>query len=447
MIALQEVIDANRFGYGIRPTETPFPAGLLAQLQSPDPADTALDWVSTGERADLLLQGREARRDKGSDSPEYMRYRDQMRDVVDDDFRRLLVRPLLNPRGFRERIFAFWIDHFTVVPKDQASKLLLGAYFDDAIRPNINRRFADLLKAAITHPSMILFLDQHVSFGPNSRAGKRRGRGLNENLAREILELHSLGVDGDYTQDDVRQFAELLTGLTVSAQGMEFVAAASEPGAETILGQSYGAGDPDLQNIFDFLEDLAMHPATANHLASKLAVHFIGPDPDTDYVDKMAQNYLDSDGDLIAMYDVLLHHSAARTDLGQKARTPFEYMVASLRVLQTPADTILKMTGRELRQHLMNPLVAMGQSPFDPDGPDGWNESLEYWITPPTLAARINWAGELAQNHATAIDPRPLLETVLGPLAPDDLEFAVAGAEAKWEGVALMLISPTFMRR
>lgn len=442
-----DLINASRFGYGIRPNEAPFSAGLLAQMQSVDPADTAMDFSNTEQRGDGLLALRQEQRDNGNESRKYKKLRQELRDLVNEDFRRLLLRPMLSPRGFRERIFAFWLDHFTVAPKQLNSQILLGGYFEDAIRPNLSGRFADLLKAVVTHPSMILFLDQNASVGPNSTGGQRRDRGLNENLAREILELHTLGVDGGYSQDDVRQFAELLTGLTVTQEGTEFKQGIAEPGAETILGQTYGGGRASLENIFEFLEDLAIHPTTARHLANKLAVHFVGPEPNAAYVDAMSDAYLSSGGDLVALYDVLLNHKAAEAPLGQKARTPFEYMVCCLRALETQSDTIQNLNPRELRNGFFTPLVSMGQPPFRPSGPDGWNEALEAWITPPTLATRINWAGALAQNNATHLDPRRLLETVLGPLAPNDLSFAVAAAETKWEGVALMLISPTFMRR
>lgn len=443
----QDIINANRFGYGIRPNETAFAGGMLAQMQSIDPADTALSYPDTEERRLGLVAMRDLRRDGGAESREFKQVRQQLRDVVNEDFRRLLLRPMLSPRGFRERIFAFWLDHFTVTPNQLTSQTLLGAYFEDAIRPNLSGRFVDLLKAVVTHPSMILFLDQNVSVGPNSRAGQRRDRGLNENLAREILELHTLGVDAAYSQDDVRQFAELLTGLTVTFDGVEFNPALAEPDGETILGKTYGEGSASLNNIFEFLEDLAMMPATATHLARKLAVHFVGPEPDADYVAAMADAYLSSGGELIALYDVLLNHQAAQTPLGQKARLPFEYMICCMRAIEIPADFILGLSPDDLRGGFQGPLTGMGQRPFHPNGPDGWPEALEAWITPPTLATRINWAGELAQNYAADIDPEKLLETVLGPLASDDLSVAVAAVDAKWEGVALMLISPTFMRR
>ncbi len=446
MATLQEFINANRFAYGMRPDETSFTAGMLAQF-GVDPADTALEIPDTDARRHLLLGMRQARREDGRDSAKYQRLRDSARALINEDFRHLLLRPMLSPRGFKERIFAFWLDHFSVSPKRVEDAILLGGYFKDAIRPNLNGTFADLLKAVVTHPSMLMFLDQNVSVGPNSRLGQRRDRGLNENLAREVLELHTLGVNAGYSQEDVQQFAELLTGLTVTEKGTEFIDNIAEPGPETILGQTYGAGRASLENIFEFLEDLAVHPATAQHLAQKFAVHFIGPEPDADYVNAMAQAYLASGGQLSALYRVLLEHPVAQTPLGQKSRTPFEYMVCCLRAVGTPAETILDLEPRALRQAFFIPLTGMGQSPFAPPGPDGWDEALGAWITPPTLAARINWAGELAQNSATHLDPRRLLEQVLGPLAPDDLSFAVAAAETKWEGVALMLISPTFIRR
>lgn len=447
MTANRDIIRAARFGYGIhagRPNENP---DLIGQLAMPDPLAADFPTVQTRERITHILTFRQTRRDQGSDSDAFRQMRQQSYQVVAQDMRDLILRPLTSPHGFRERLFAFWLDHFTVSPGSLEENYLIKAYFDQAIRPHVAGRFVEMLTAVVGHPSMIRYLDQNASFGPNSRAGQRRERGLNENLAREILELHTLGVDGPYTQTDVREFAELLTGLGIGAEGARFFDNRAEPGSEEVLGVTYGDGGPDEGVITEFLHDLAMKPATAQHLARKLAVHFIGPDYPVDLVSAMADEYLRHDGELNAMYSVLVTHPAAQSPLGQKIRQPFEYIVASMRAVGLDPDVIRQLSPRDMRRHVTPDLAAMGQPPYRPNGPDGWPEEAQAWITPPLLASRITWAKELARTHASHLDPRRLLDTVIGDQAPEELSFAVAGAEAKWEGVALMLVSPAFMRR
>ncbi len=441
-----EITQAMRFEYGIRPDETRFQGGLLDQLTGADPLDALVPVDSTEARFTELLKLRELRQSMGGDSNAFMQAQRRLRRLGAAGAMRNLTRMVQNPRGFRERLFAFWLDHFTVSPKRANEEYMLEAYLEEAIRPHISGRFAALLKAAVTHPSMLFYLNQNASTGPNSVVGRRQDRGLNENLAREVLELHTLGVGGPYTQDDVRQFAELLTGLGIGPAGMRFAPNRAEPGREEILGKRYGGATARIEHIYEFLDDLAMNPATAAHLAHKLVVHFIGPQARPELVERMAQAYLDSGGNLTALYEVLVADTAAMAADFAKVRPPLEYVATVLRALDFDAEAILNANQRDTRK-LGQALEAMGQRPFKPNGPDGWPEAAESWITPPQLAARIVWAGQAARTNADDQDPRALMQTVLGDTAPEFLSFAVSGAETKWEGVALLLVSPSLMRR
>ncbi len=446
MLTRSDIIQAARFEYGIRPDETRFQGGLLAQLAGVDPLDALLPVESTDERFAELRKLRALRQSMSGESDAFKQAQRQMRRNAAAGAMRNLARMVQNPRGFRERLFAFWLDHFTVSPTRANEDYMLGAYLEEAIRPHISGRFAELLKAAVTHPSMLFYLDQSASTGPNSVAGQRQERGLNENLAREVLELHTLGVGGPYTQADVRQFAELLTGLGIGPEGMRFAPNRAEPGGEEILGQRYGGARAQIEHIYQFLDDLAMNPATATHLAQKLIVHFIGPAARPELVESMAMAYLESGGQMTALYEVLLDSPAARAADFPKVRPPMEYVATVLRALDFDAEALLKANASETRT-LAKALEAMGQRPFRPTGPDGWPEAAENWITPPQLAARISWAGQAARTYASDRDPRALMQAVLGDTAPEFLSFAVSGAETKWEGVALLLVSPALMRR
>jgi uncharacterized protein (DUF1800 family) len=295
---------------------------------------------------------------------------------------------------------------------------------------------------------MLLFLDQIQSIGPNSKIGKKKSRGLNENLAREILELHTLGVGGTYRQKDVRQFAELLTGLFYNfRKGFSYRAKAAEPGAETVLGKSYGGKKGQLDDIYQVLDDLALHPDTARHIARKLVVHFVSDTPDPGLVNHVAAAFEDSQGDLMAVYAALLEHPQAWENSGQKAKQPFDFMASSLRALGVEPEALDNMSIRNSLPYFQAPLQVMGQPWLEPSGPDGWPEAMQDWITPQGLAARIQWALAAAGLWSRNTEPVDFAKTALGDRADENLLRLIGFAESRVEGVALVLASPEFNRR
>ena len=364
--------------------------------------------------------------------------------------RQAMQRRVQTGIGFRERLVAFWADHFTAYGKAPVIRVATGPFVEDAIRPHIAGRFEDILIAAVTHPLMLHFLDQDKSIGPNSAvAQKRAGRGLNENLAREVLELHSLGVDGPYTQDDVRQLAELLTGLNWTPQaGLVFRKRAAEPGAETVLGKRYGGrGSPGLEPIHAVLRDLARHPATARHISSKLAVHFVADRPPEALIRVMTARYQETDGDLVAVYEVMLRHPDAWSAVLGNIKRPIDFVATSLRALAVPPARLEAWSPKEINRFLRYPLERMGQPWERPLGPDGWTEEDSAWATPQGMAGRLQWAlglPELLQQDLP--DPRSFVEAALGPEAPERVRFAARAAETRREGIALVLMAPAFQR-
>lgn len=445
----QETLAHIRFGYGLSrgaPSDLDA-ARLLAQVDGADPV--AVGPGIEARIAQLAAYGdmRRAAKTGNAKDAEVKEMRKGLRLLAARDFRDALKRAVLSPNGFRERLVAFWADHFTVAAKNQRLAAVVMAFRDEAIRPHIGGKFADMLIAASTHPAMLSYLDQGSSIGPNSPIGRRRGKGLNENLAREILELHTMGVGSGYSQNDVREFAELLTGLHVTRDGFAFNARMAEPGPEAVLGRSYGAQKGRLRDIHAALRDLAVRPETAIHLARKLAVHFIADEPDKALVADLAAAYRDSDGDLSTLYRALLEHPAAWEPKLRKVKQPWDFVVSSLRALGIGAADLDALSPRDLNKGIAEPMMAMGQPPFRAPGPDGWPEDAESWVTPATLAARIEWATAIARHHGTDLDPRAFLNTTLADAAPETLHFAAGGAESKWEGVAIVLASATFNRR
>ncbi|ESQ80159.1 DUF1800 family protein [Asticcacaulis sp. YBE204] len=348
------------------------------------------------------------------------------------------------PIGFHERLVMFWANHFAVsVDKGIPVRVLAGAYEREAIRPHVTGKFRDLLLAAERHPAMQTYLDNDASVGPNSQANRNAKRGLNENLAREILELHTLGVNGGYSQADVTSFAKVITGWGVArtpralsdGESFQFNARAHEPGAHVVLGKTY-ADDGERQGV-RVLEDLARHPATAKHIATKLVRHFVADQPPPALVDRLAKRFTDTDGDLTAVYTVLIDAPESWDAPRSKFRSPQEYLIALLRATGSPLPP----------QRLYQTLRAMGQPLWQPPGPNGFSDMAAVWATPEGLSTRLDVTYQFADRYAAKTDPRDFAEARLSGLITDATRKSVAQAETRAQGLSIVLLSPEFMRR
>lgn len=445
---------AIRFGDGLPlPEGAPVDAaGALRLFRGPDRAAGTLPAPTTEAVATLVRAASEARtglrkaRDNAQVRAAYRQSKIDLRSFKEAGLRLTLARAATSPDGLRERMVRFWASHFAVRAKLGIQGPLTLDLVERAIRPHVAGRFADMLTAVTLHPAMLAYLDQSSSVGPTSRVGRRTGRGLNENLAREVMELHTLGSGAPYGQGDVRELAELLTGLAIDREGMTFRPEWAEPGAETVLGVTYdGAGIGPIRAV---LGDLARRPETAAHVARKLAVHFVADDPDAGLVARLTQAFAETGGDLLAVTEALLTHPASADPVLHKARPPFDFMAATLRALQVPPDRLVTLAGGPTRRLLMTPLHAMGQPWEAPPGPDGWPEEAGAWISPQGLAARISWAvAATSRLQGSLPDPGDFARTALGTRADERLLWAVARAETRTEGVALTLASPAFNRR
>ena len=450
-----------RFGCGLSPQIAPPQSldALLVGLDAPDAMAERFPMVSYEaywQRQTHWLDLRKRQRQTSGAAARALA--DQARAVNRSFYRdtlqgvgRTALRWSLSETGFRERLALFWADHFTVVGKSGPLRSAVSIYVDAAIRPNLSGRFADLLIAAVTHPMMLSYLDQKISVGPNSSFGRRgkAARGLNENLAREVMELHTLGVDGPYSQQDVRQLAELFTGLGVGKSGgMEFRPGRAEPGAELVLGRSYGGDPARLEAVIGVLSDLAVHPATADHIARKLAVHFISDTPDEGLVGHMAANFLATDGDLRAIYAAMLEHPSAWADGPGNVKPPFDFIASACRALAVPEARLRLAEPAQLNRLFFQPMRAMGQFWQQPGGPDGWPEEDAAWITPQGLSARLRWAMAVPRRLLPELpDPRRFVDVALGAAAPEPVRFAAKAAETRAEAVGLVLAAPAFQRR
>lgn len=340
--------------------------------------------------------------------------------------------------GFVERLVWFWSNHFCV--SADISLSMAGAYEREAIRPHVLGRFIDMLTAAESHPAMLLYLSNTRSFGPNSVAGINNDRGLNENFAREALELHTLGVRSGYSQADVTSFAKVLTGWTfintlVPAHGGEFVffKRLHEPGEQVVMGRHYL--DTGFEQGRSVLADLAAHPATAQHVARKLAVHFVADEPPQSLVDKLAERFIVSDGDLKEVAKTLIGADESWTPQRTKLKRPFDWHVGALR-----------LTGaRAVIARFMNGQALLGEPLWRPPAPNGFPEHEAAWID--GLAQRVDVTNSFASRVAERVDPVALIDEGLGPLASSETRNAVARAGNRVQALTLLLMAPEFLRR
>lgn len=414
----------------------------------------ALEIGEAGQLARSVAQAQTALR-KGEGSVEDdTRAKAVLTAAVDRAARARLARAVDDPVGFSDRLVQFWASHFSLRLSTAVLRVLAASY-QDTLRRHQTGRFADLLREATLHPAMLIYLDQTSSVGPRSVRAQRQKRrnirvGLNENHARELLELHSMGVGAGYQQSDVRQLAELMTGLFVNSdRQFIFEPRLAEPGAETVLGRSYGGGDPPrLAEFTDFLEDLALRPETARFICTKLARHFCADDPPGALVTDMQARYLDSGGALTPVYDVMVRHPLAAESFGQKVRQPHDLLVAALRALQVDGAQVMGWRDHDFQRSYVNAMARMGQNLLGAQQPEGWPEPADAWLTPPMLSARIGWAMTQPKKLVARLpDPREMAALSLHPDIAAEVMALAGRAESRADGVGLVLASPQFNRR
>jgi uncharacterized protein (DUF1800 family) len=480
MLQLRTAIATNRFGLGASPGDADRIGNdqtdwLEDQLTSMDNSGTGRNRPESAivlEEFNRLRLARQAAQSIVANEPIQVdqdairEFRQFVQRNYQTQAARYLGQSIRSEQPFRERLVAFWSNHFAVSADKQPIGAIAAHYRDEAIRPRVTGNFRDLLMAAEKHPAMLLYLDNPQSIGPNSllgrRANRNRNAGLNENLAREILELHTLGVDGGYTQDDVIEFARSLTGWSVGGVGggdrmgamlrrltgsnqaeaageFTFRAAVHEPGAKTILGQRFAEGGADeAEAVLSFL---ARQPQTARFVATKLARHFVADDPPQKLVERLTKTYLDNDGELVPVYRELIKAEEAWSDPLSKYKTPTEFLVSTYRALGTPPRN------RNQSNQLVGLATQMGQRPLTPGSPAGWSDFEDQWNGGDALLKRIEWATQVGANVGDRIDAVARLDDVLGETAGRATRQGVRRAESGAQAIALLFSAPEFQRR
>lgn len=457
----------------IRPQGAPQPSGAFS-----DTAQRVTQYVEYQSDAGLVRRDRRSAPQVGATStpmpqtapapdadPDAVARREARqaarREITQDTAQEFLARAQLGATtddGFAERWTLFWANAVTVSAVKFASGAFVGQYEREAIRPHVFGRFEDLVLAAEQHPAMLLYLDQARSVGPDSLAGARRNAGLNENLAREMMELHTVGADAGYTQADVTELARALTGWSIptardqrqaarprrarmaaaqaqpEANGFVFRPNVHEPGPRTVMGKTYpAAGLAQGQAI---LRDLARHPATAKRLSRRLAAHFVADAPPPALVARLEDAWTRSGGDLAQVARALVEAPETWTPQPAKIKTPYDFVVSTHRALGTRPQRI-----QPLRQALLD----MGQPPFAAPSPEGWPDAAADWAGPDALVKRLNWSRTAAD--AAQADPSAVAAAALGPRLSERTRLAVARAESRPEALTLLFMSPEFQRR
>jgi uncharacterized protein (DUF1800 family) len=469
----------HRFGFGPRTGSTAAILGdprgaLLADIERMDAAALTVSMPSSSQAARAALEAREARRaarlareaaktaNSSAISPDASAMPNApgappvsgaarppnsstnpaavaLQQIYRDEAKARIEAAIKAEIGFAERLTWFWSNHFCVSVAKNGVRPIAGAYEREAIRPHVLGRFHDMLLAAETHPAMLIYLDNARSIGPNSQAGISRGKGLNENLAREILELHTLGVRTVYTQDDVTGFAKIITGWTVVPARQEhagefvFNPRMHEPGTQTLLGVQMG--NSEFEQGGTALAMLARHPATARHVADKLVRHFVSDRPVPTLAEKLAARFVETDGDLKEVAKTLVAAPESWSAADRKLKRPAEWMVTALRAAGAELDITAFMQAQNL----------LGEPLWRPAAPKGFSDDDAAWID--GLAQRLDVANELARRIGGMTDPQDVLEIALGPLATDETRTAVRRAESRPQALTLLFMAPEFQRR
>jgi uncharacterized protein (DUF1800 family) len=489
MTRLQGAIAATRFGLGARPGEINAAASdprgwLKAQIRPDSAAIPAGELLSTKQ----VFEARQppygtgamppsgaAPDDPANPQAEVLRVIQQQvqretRDGLQKEVEARSRHAATTSDPFAERWLRFWSNHFTVAARNAQTIGLAGPFEREAIRPHVFSNFAALLGAASFHPGMLIYLDAARSIGPSTQAAKQRNAGLNENLAREILELHTMGVGSGYTQADIIEFAKALTGWTVAnpqtarlaglgqgrgkARGEQrgrqqiavelqrqtgetvFMEPLHEPGARTVLAKNYTG--PPTQQAAAILDDLANHPATAKHIAFKLARHFVADTPPASAIAKLEAAFVKSGGDLAALARAVVDLDEAWGETPQKFKSPEELLISAARATSPQAAF-----GGSQRQVY----TSLAQQPFTAPSPAGWPDDTASWSGSDAIKKRIEWANAVARRMTRGETPTQFLNRSLGEIASEKTRQAVARAESAEQGFIIALMSPEFQRR
>jgi len=441
-MSIDAFIALNRFGFGPR-------VGEIAKI-SRNPKIWLYNQIETGQKTPIghgLLSTSDLYKEyspRKKNKKQRKKLRTIYKDVYQKEMEARFNLALNTDQPFIERLVQFWSNHFTISGKKSPVLMAVaGAYEREAIRPHVLGNFSDMLLAVERHPAMLVYLDNIHSVGEKSYVGRKKNKGLNENLAREILELHTLGVGGGYTQSDVISLAKIITGWSFSPHiiggggGFKYNHFAHEPGNHFLLGKRYSKIG-EAQGV-EALKDLAIHLSTAKFISTKLIRHFITDTPDMDSVNRLAKVFINSSGNLKLVYKELINLGISWQQSQEKIKTPYEMIVSSIRLTGMPPKIDF--------EKIIQSLALLDHMPFNAISPAGWSDKTSDWVSPNSLMNRVEWCNTLAFLTKIDRDPYDLAKEIIGPVASNEVLTWISRAPTKKDGLALLLSSSEFQRR
>ncbi len=447
----KEYIAVNRFGYGAKDDELvqakADPKKWIKSKLLPISFNTSLPHSN-----DILIAHHEYIQQKKLEKSNKNKIKENLqssnnmiknitRDAITNMSVDTIIHAVQSSHSISWRLLDFFSNHFSVTANGRLLLGLVGTLEREAIAPHLLGNFEDMLMAVEQHPAMLIYLNNEKSFGPNSKIAKKRKLGLNENLAREIMELHTLGVDGGYNQADVIELAKGITGWTIKnykkdhGVGFIFRESGHEPGSRILLGKKYTEKGVDQGQ--QMLRDLAMHPATAKHVCFKIAHHFVSETPSSALLKKMESTWLKTRGNIKQIMYSLFEAEEAWLDSPQKFKTPREFFISSYRAIE-PENVNPKL--------ILRSLTSLGQQPFKSGSPAGYSDSASDWLGASALMARINWS-TMASAYLKKPNAEKIMTLALGDNVSQNTYQSVMRAESRKQAVTLLLMSPEFQRR
>lgn len=445
-----DFIAMNRFGYGATTRDyqaiqnVGYKQWLASQLHSIDLPKPK--YHSSQALKDIVAYNKLNKASKTE--PSLLAKKTKLRKSIIKNAKQLSVTNTLfsskTNQAIQARLLDFFSNHFSLSANNLILTALAPTLETEAIAPKLTGTFESMLQAVIAHPAMILYLNNERSTGPNSTNGKKRKKkGLNENLAREVMELYTMGADSGYRQADVSEFAKALTGWSVGRVNRNEPASflfrpnTHEPGSRSILGKSYSQetakrGYVQAQRI---LSDFAAHPKTAERLCYKLARHFIADEPPLALVEKMKDAYLKNNGSIPIVMAEMLDHPSSWSDISQKLKTPRDFVLSTYRTFNI----------KRPKPNIFQTLEIMGQGFFNSGSPAGYPDVSSAWSGSQAITTRIEWAHHVAgQIEMNAIDAAKI---ALGPLLSEKTRLLISRAESQRQAITYLLLSPEFQRR
>ncbi len=456
----------NRLSYGPRPGDIDYvkKIGVNAYIREQMYPSSLSETASLNERlekldtlglspVDLFLRyGPPAIKDKKGDPAALKLARQSAKRVMSEASEARLYRALESSHQLEEVMVDFWYNHFNIFAGKGLDGIWAGTFERDAIRPHVFGKFRDLLGATTRHPAMLFYLDNWKNTAPGSPGVRKQMQGLNENYARELMELHTLGVRGGYTQEDVITLARIMTGWGFRKPGKRrnmdgemfyFDPKRHDFSQKIFLGQpltATGVAEGD-----EALDILASHPSTAKHIAFKLAQTFVSDNPPSTLVDKLSKRFLETDGDIRSVLETLFKSSEFwdKASYDAKFKTPYRYILSALRAVGRPVDNIRAVYG-VIRQ--------LGMPLYGCQTPDGYKDTQDTWLNADGMVRRVNIATAIAsgklkayEEETTPLDLDSLEQNLDGTLSEETLK-KIESLPAKLRA-AMILGSPDFMRR